>query len=113
MAERALQHGQRMSDTPRTDDAEVYYSEIVTGRDGGLYWVRADFARQLERELAASGTQSETASPAPIIALRQFCVAYENRGETTSLKEWSDRLKFAYGSAQEVLSGREPYSEPK
>ena len=38
--------------TPRTDEAKVYYSEIVTGRDGGLYWVKADFARQLERELA-------------------------------------------------------------
>lgn len=42
-----------MSDTPRTDAEEVYYSEIVTGRDKGLYWVRADFVRQLERELEA------------------------------------------------------------
>ena len=40
-----------MSDTPRTDEAEVYYSEIVTGRDRGLYWVKADFARELEREM--------------------------------------------------------------
>lgn len=38
--------------TPRTDAEEVYYSEIVTGRDAGLYWVRSDFARQLERENA-------------------------------------------------------------
>jgi hypothetical protein len=40
-----------MSDTPRTDEAEVYYSEIVTGRDAGLHWVRADFARKLEGEI--------------------------------------------------------------
>ena len=44
-------------DTPRTDEAEVYYSEIVTGRDGGMYWVKADFARQLEREVNALHAQ--------------------------------------------------------
>ena len=36
-------------ETPRTDEAEVYYSEIVA--DGGLYWVKAGFARRLERQL--------------------------------------------------------------
>jgi hypothetical protein len=40
-----------MIPTPRTDDAEVYYSEIVNGSEGGLYWVKADFAQQLEQEL--------------------------------------------------------------
>lgn len=39
--------------TPLTDDMETYYSEIITGRDHGLYWVKADFARRLERELAS------------------------------------------------------------
>lgn len=43
-----------MRPTPRTDKAEVYYSEIVTGREGGLYWVPADFARELESELVAA-----------------------------------------------------------
>lgn len=50
--------------TPRTDEEEVYYSEIVTGRDTGLYWVRAEFARQLERELAGAAEQLETESGA-------------------------------------------------
>jgi hypothetical protein len=81
--------------TPQTDAAEVYYSEIVSGRDAGLYWVRAEFARQLER------------------SLRDFCTAFENEGKTSSLKEWNDRLKTAYKNAGEALAGREPYAEPK
>lgn len=78
-----------------TDQAEVYYSEIVTGRDAGLYWVKADTARRLER------------------VLTEFCHAFNNRGKTTSLKEWNDRMKVVYDDAQEVLAGRLPYSEPK
>ena len=46
-------------------------------------------------------------------ALTAFCEAFENRGETTSLKEWNGRLKLANDSAREALVGREPYSEPK
>lgn len=38
--------------TPRTDEAEVYYSDIVSGQAVGLYWVPVGFAAQLERELA-------------------------------------------------------------
>ena len=52
-----------MMQTPRTDEAEVYYSEIVTGRDGGLYWVKADFARQLERELNAWRSAHPSSAP--------------------------------------------------
>lgn len=47
------------------------------------------------------------------VALREFCTAFENRGETTSLKEWNDRMKAAHANALEALAGREPYSEPK
>jgi hypothetical protein len=46
-------------------------------------------------------------------ALTSFCEAFDNRGETTSLKEWNSRLKLAYANAREALAGREPYSDPK
>ena len=42
-----------MSDTPRTDAAEPKLDSNAGG------WVRADFARQLERELAASKAEVE------------------------------------------------------
>ena len=45
-------------------------------------------------------------------ALRNFCEAFTNRGETTSLKEWTDRMRKAHADALEALVGREPYAEP-
>lgn len=43
-------------------------------------------------------------------ALTEFCNAFNNRGETTSIKEWNDRMKVAYDAAVLALGG---YSEPK
>jgi len=45
--------------TPRTDAEEVHASEIFTGKEAGLYWVRAEFAQQLERETVALRAQIE------------------------------------------------------
>lgn len=43
-----------MSDTPRTDDAEINYRDIIDGSSRmPSYYVDADYARQLERELAS------------------------------------------------------------
>lgn len=82
-----------MSDTPRTDEAELSELDIRIGHGPSPY-VPAELARQFER------------------ALQAFCHAFTNRGETTSLKEWNDRLTAAHDHAREVLAGREPYSEP-
>ena len=45
-------------------------------------------------------------------SLTDFCIAFENRGETTSLQEWNKRLKSACDNAREVLAGRLPFSAP-
>lgn len=73
-----------MSETPRTERG-----------DAPLYLVPSEVARQLES------------------ALRAFCEAFTNRGETTSIKEWNDRMKAAHDNAREALAGRLPYSEPE
>lgn len=54
--------------TPRTDAEEVYYSEIVTGRDAGLYWVKADFARKLEVERNSYALAAQKAVEKNIVA---------------------------------------------
>ena len=59
---------------------------------------------------ATLALRSETATTK---ALRDFCEAFENRNETTSLHIWNNRLKAAYANAKEVLAGREPYKEPQ
>lgn len=45
-------------------------------------------------------------------ALAEFCEAFRNRGETTSLHEWGERLKAVHANALEALAGRLPYAEP-
>ena len=49
------------SDTPRTDAAEA----AMTAYNGNIDRVTADFARQLERDLAARDAELEAARPAP------------------------------------------------
>ena len=48
-----------MSDTPRTDAVLVEFADNTHTRDGE--WVPADFARQLERELAEAHESAEKA----------------------------------------------------
>ena len=43
-------------------------------------------------------------------ALTEFCNAFNNRGETTSLKEWNDRMRAAYEHGILALGG---YTAPK
>ena len=43
-------------------------------------------------------------------ALRKFCEAFNNKGDTTSLAIWNARMKEAYDDAQKVLAS---FSEPK
>jgi len=46
-------------------------------------------------------------------ALADFCNAFTNRGETTSLKQWNDRMKSAYDNAVLALGGQTHPSETK
>ena len=41
-----------MSDTPRTDAAELFYREVCEDKNMPSYLVPADFARELELEVA-------------------------------------------------------------
>ncbi len=91
-----------MSDTPRTDEAERHY-RCMEDADAPLYFVPADFARGLEREL-----RKELTAPVLLAALTDFCNAFTNRGETTSLHEWNNRMKAAYAAAVEALKNAAP-----
>ena len=48
-----------------------------------------------------------------IEALEDFCRAFENLDETTSLAVWNARMRTAYENAREVLAGRMPYADPQ
>ena len=47
------------------------------------------------------------------VALAEFCEAFTNRGETTPLHEWNNRMKAAHANALEALAGRLPYAAPR
>ena len=50
-----------MSDTPRTDDALIHNADLYDQGHGWSNMVEADFARQLERELADAKQQATEA----------------------------------------------------
>ena len=72
-----------MSDTPRTDAAEPC---IKSDRGG---WVRADFARELERELA----KKDAAYAAAYFAWREENAAL--RSEIAYLRKWKTEREEA------------------
>lgn len=95
--------------TPITDDALLSRSDIGEHGHGEGEFVEATLARRLEYELGMANNKWELAHK----SLAEFCEAFENRGETTSLREWNNRLVRAYENAKEILAGRLPYATPK
>jgi len=77
-----------MSDTPRTD-AEPWINRYPEYHDGATQYVKADFARTLERELAAAIRERDTAKR------RANKIAAEALVVTEQLDQLADALKSA------------------
>ena len=86
------------------------------GHGGNPQLAERHLSRQELQVLLAAAFEAgaELTSPQDDLrmALTNLCDAFNNRGETTSIKEWNDRMKVAHDNAREALAGRLPFSEP-
>ena len=91
-----------MSDTPRTDAAEIVQSfanhpELRTNR------VPAEFARQLERELAAKDAHADEIYKAGVdLAAKLEADLEKERALADRLAAWLDTLLSGYDDAKEI-----------
>ena len=84
------------TDTPRTDAAEPQLHSNVGG------WVRADFARQLERELAVS-LENELKTQAELSMWRDGEIMHsDHSNEIDALKAEVERIRSQLNQAVEI-----------
>lgn len=84
--------------TPRTDEAKVYYSEIVSGHAVGLYWVPVGVSADLERELAEA-RMPPTRVSIPTETMEQEFQRHYQRGYEAGRKSVSATQRIPEGWA--------------